>query len=419
MSDEFNVISVIGLGYVGLPTAAVIANRGIQVVGVDINPDVVATINRGETPLIESDLDTLVKSGVFSGKLKAVLTPEPADVYLISVPTPFKDGHIPDLSYLQTAINNLAPVISKGNLIILESTSPVGTTERVRDWLSIARPNLALPGDAANPDIYIAHSPERVLPGRVLLELVENDRVIGGITPTCAKKAASFYSLFVNGTCHLTDARTAELVKLTENAFRDTNIAFANEMSLVCDKLDINIWEMLELANCHPRVNILQPGPGVGGHCIAVDPWFIVDSAPELTPLIRAARSVNARKPDTIVEKILSSAEGAKASIIGFLGLAYKANIDDLRESPAVEIVQKITGTFNGQIVVCEPNIRELPTELSFSKKIRLASLNTCLKDAEIIVLLTDHREFEGISPNTLVDKLIIDTRGLWGHSKD
>ena len=372
------IISVIGLGYIGLPTAAILASTKVSVIGVDVNEKVVDTINKGEIHIIEPELDALVHSAVQNGNLRATTQPEKSDVFMLAVPTPFKTNYKPDLSYIESACRAIAPVLEKGNLVILESTSPVGTTEKMIDWLSAERSDLSFPefgSDKFSADISIAHCPERVLPGNVVRELRENDRIIGGVTSHCAERASNLYKLFVDAECLITDCRTAELSKLVENSFRDVNIAFANELSLICDKLDINVWELIKLANHHPRVNILNPGPGVGGHCIAVDPWFIVDSAPELTPLIRAARSVNARKPDTIVEKILSSAEGAKASIIGFLGLAYKANIDDLRESPAVEIVQKIADRFNGEILICEPNIGDLPVELSTSKKLKLSYL--------------------------------------------
>ena len=414
MKNRIEKISVIGLGYVGLPTAAIIASYGVEVLGVDIDPTVVSSITEGKAPLVEPGLDKLVKSAVTSGKLQADTKPGPADIFIISVPTPFKNEKVPDLSFLTNAVKTLAPVISSGNQVIIESTSPIGTTEKMRDYLATIRPDLKMPGITLDPDINIAHSPERILPGNVLKELVQNDRVIGGITPNCAEKAASFYRLFVDGICHETNSQTAELVKLAENAYRDTNIAFANELSLLCDKHNINVWEMVKLANRHPRVNILQPGPGVGGHCIAVDPWFLVASAPSLTPLIQAARSVNNSKPHAIVEKILSCVENLKAQTISCLGLAYKANIDDLRESPAVEIVKKIADRFEGVIHVCEPNISSLPPNLFSLPSITLSPLKTCLSESEIIVLLTDHREFTEISAQSLESKSIIDTRGVW-----
>src|SRR5690554_1195975 len=299
---DFNTISMVGLGYIGLPTAAVIASRRKKVIGVDVNPTAVETINRGEVHIVEPELDIVVHSAVKEGYLRATLDPEPADAFLIAVPTPFKaeDGkeHVPDLKYIESAAKAIAPVLEKGNLVILESTSPVGATERMAEWLAEACPDLVFPqagGEAS--DIRIAHCPERVLPGHVIRELVSNDRVIGGMTPKCSEAAAELYGLFVEGECVKTTARTAEMAKLTENSFRDVNIAFANELSLICDKLEIDVWELIELANRHPRVSILKPGPGVGGHCIAVDPWFIVSETPEQARLIRTAREVNDGKP--------------------------------------------------------------------------------------------------------------------------
>ncbi len=302
---SFDTISVIGLGYIGLPTAAVFASRRKQVIGVDVNSKAVETINQGKIHIVEPDLDMLVHAAVTNGYLRAVSVPEPADAFLIAVPTPFKEQHEPDLRYIESACKAIAPVLKAGDLVILESTSPVGATEQMSAWLSAERPDLTFPqshGDAS--DIRIAHCPERVLPGHVLRELVQNDRVIGGMTATCSAAAASLYKIFVEGECVITNARTAEMCKLTENSFRDTNIAFANELSIICDKLDINVWELIRLANRHPRVNILQPGPGVGGHCIAVDPWFIVSKTPGEARLIRTAREVNDGKPLWVLNKI-------------------------------------------------------------------------------------------------------------------
>ncbi len=414
MTVEFNKVSVIGLGYVGLPTAAVIANRGIDVLGVDVNSDTVETINQGDIHIVEPDLDILVRSAVSLGKLSAATSPEPADAFIIAVPTPFKADNKPDLTYLEQATKALAPVLVKGNLVVLESTSPVGTTAQIAEWLAEARPDLSFPAsDNSDPDINIAHSPERVLPGRVLIELVDNDRVIGGLSDMCSQRARDLYSHFVNGSCHLTNAQTAELVKLAENAYRDTNIAFANEMSLVCDKLDINVWEMIGLANLHPRVEILKPGPGVGGHCIAVDPWFIVDSAAEQTPLIQASRRVNDGKPDWVIERTLEAAPSE--SSIACLGLAYKADIDDLRESPAMAIVKKLAGMHAGEIFVAEPNITELPASLAEHKNVTLLPFEKAVQNAETVLLLTDHREFKDINQTAALDgKKVIDTRGIW-----
>jgi len=411
---EFNKVSVIGLGYVGLPTAAVIANRDIDVLGVDVNSEIVETINQGDIHIVEPDLDILVRSAVSSGKLSAATSPEPADAFIIAVPTPFKANNKPDLTFLEQATNALAPVLVKGNLVVLESTSPVGTTAQIAAWLAEARPDLSFPAsDNSDPDINIAHSPERVLPGRVLIELVDNDRVIGGLSDMCSQRARDLYSLFVNGSCHLTNAQTAELVKLAENAYRDTNIAFANEMSLVCNQLNIDVWQMIDLANLHPRVEILKPGPGVGGHCIAVDPWFIVDSATEQTPLIQASRQVNDGKPVWVIEQTLKAAPANSA--IACLGLAYKADIDDLRESPAMAIVEQLAGQHTGEILVAEPNITELPPALAAHKNVTLLPYEKAVQNAETVLLLTDHREFKAMDQTAALDgKNILDTRGIW-----
>jgi UDP-N-acetyl-D-mannosaminuronic acid dehydrogenase len=413
ISSQFKKISVIGLGYVGLPTAAIIANRGVSVAGVDVNKKTVEIINKGNIHIVEPDLDILVHSAVASGNLYAATHPEPADAFIIAVPTPFKTDNKPDLTFLEQASKALAPVLEKGNLVVLESTSPVGTTQQIATWLAEARPDLSFPTeDNNNPDICVAHSPERVLPGRVLIELVNNDRVIGGITETCSKRARDLYSLFVNGTCHLTNARTAELVKLAENAYRDTNIAFANEMSLVCNKLSVDVWNMIELANLHPRVDILKPGPGVGGHCIAVDPWFIVDSAPELTPLIQATRRVNDSKPNWVIEQAIGATEPTSA--IACLGLAYKADIDDLRESPAMIIVENLAKLHPGEILVVEPNIAELPSSLKLHKNTKYCEYERAVQQADTVIVLTDHKEFKDIDRSVLKNKKIIDTRGIW-----
>jgi UDP-N-acetyl-D-mannosaminuronic acid dehydrogenase len=418
---NFKKVCVIGLGYVGLPTAAVIASHGITVSGVDVDKKTVETINKGNIHIIEPDLDIMVRDMVKMGNLHAATSMEPADAFIIAVPTPFKERNEPDLHYLEQAVQALAPVLNQGNLIILESTSPVGTTRKISQWLSIARPDLKFPGlektpKSAQHDIYIAHSPERVLPGKILVELVKNDRVIGGLTSSCGERARDLYSLFITGTCHLTNADTAELVKLAENAYRDTNIAFANEMSLVCDELNIDIWDMIDLANLHPRVNILQPGPGVGGHCIAVDPWFIVHSAPEQTPLIQAARQVNNSKPDWVIKQTLKLTN--PLSTIACLGLSYKSDIDDLRESPAIRIVKKLAIEHPGQILVVEPNISELPLHLKTEDNIKYCLYDDAIKQAETVIVLTDHKEFKNIDRGQLANKKIIDTRGIWRKGK-
>lgn len=416
---QFNTISVIGLGYIGLPTAAVFASRKIKVIGVDVNQHAVDTINRGEIHIVEPDLDMVVHAAVHQGYLKATTTPESADAFLIAVPTPFKgDNHEPDLAYIEAASKAIASVLQKGNLVILESTSPVGATENMAEWLAEARPDLSFPQThGENSDIRIAHCPERVLPGNVLRELVQNDRVVGGMTPKCSELACALYKTFVEGECVVTNARTAEMAKLTENSFRDVNIAFANELSMICDKLDMNVWELIALANRHPRVNILQPGPGVGGHCIAVDPWFIVSKTPELARLIRTAREVNDSKPEWVINKVkLAVADylqenpekSAKNITIACYGLAFKANIDDLRESPAIQIAKKISNMHQGRVIAIEPNIHELNKQYDFE----LVDYEAAEAIGDIAILLVDHKFFvEKGRPNI---KFIIDTKGVW-----
>ena len=413
----FNSLSVIGLGYVGLPTAAIFAGHGLDVVGVDTNAAVVDKINRGEVHFVEPGLDKFVRDAVAAGKLRAALEPEAADAFIIAVPTPFTDDHKPDLGHLMAAAESLKGVLKKGNLIIVESTVPVGTTERVSVRLAELCPELSFPHDAGDgADIRIAHSPERVLPGNVVVELSKNDRVIGGITPRCSERAAALYGLAVEGKCLLTAAATAELVKLAENAYRDVNIAFANELSVICDKLNIDAWDVIEMANHHPRVNILRPGPGVGGHCIAVDPWFIVDSAPDDTDLIRAARKVNDAKPHHLAGRINEAAKDMTDPVITCLGLAYKADIDDLRQSPAVTVVQRLAGamTENGEILCVDPHIGTLPPDLEGVAGVTLAGLDDALERADIVVLLVDHRVFKDLARERLGDKRVFDARGIW-----
>ncbi|REE23894.1 MULTISPECIES: UDP-N-acetyl-D-mannosamine dehydrogenase [unclassified Paraburkholderia] len=413
---DFETVSVVGLGYIGLPTAAVFAARRKRVIGVDVSQHAVDTINRGAIHIVEPELDMLVHAAVTQGYLRATITPEPADAFLIAVPTPFSDGYKPDLRFIEAASQAIAPVLKKGDLVVLESTSPVGTTEQMAAWMAQLRPDLSFPQEAGEQsDIRIAHCPERVLPGHVIRELVENDRVIGGMTPRCSELARELYQSFVQGDCILTDARTAEMCKLTENSFRDVNIAFANELSIICDKLDINVWELIRLANRHPRVSILQPGPGVGGHCIAVDPWFIVDSAPDEARLIRTARTVNDAKPGYVIERVERAARRFKDPVIACLGLAFKANIDDLRESPAVEIADELAERFAGQVVVVEPNVRTLPASLD--GKVRLCELNEALLEADIIVILVDHAQFRRVDPVRFQAKVVIDTRGVLAHA--
>lgn len=415
----FETISTIGLGYIGLPTAAAFASAGKKVIGVDINQAAVDTINQGKIHIVEPDLDDVVKTAVATGHLRATTVPEPADAFLIAVPTPFKGDHEPDVSYVEAAVRSIAPVLKQGDIVILESTSPVGTTEDMAQWLAEMRPDLSFPqqvGEAA--DVNIAYCPERVLPGKIMQELVNNDRVIGGMTARCSERAIALYQTFVKGECIPTTARTAEMCKLTENSFRDVNIAFANELSMICDKLDINVWELIKLANRHPRVNILQPGPGVGGHCIAVDPWFIVSKTPEEARLIRTAREVNDGKPEWVIDKVKIAIadlllEKPQRTInditIACFGLAFKPDIDDLRESPALEIAQKISNIHQGTLLVIEPNINSLPKELPST--VRLSNIKTAEKTADIIILLVDHQEFKSIhKPNALT----LDFKGIW-----
>lgn len=419
---DFQTISVIGLGYIGLPTAAVFASRKQKVIGVDVNRQAVEIINRGDIHIVEPDLDIVVHAAVTQGYLRATTVPEAADAFLIAVPTPFKNDHEPDLSYIESASKAIASVLKKGDLVILESTSPVGATEQMSAWLAEARPDLSFPqSHGENSDIRIAHCPERVLPGHVLRELVQNDRVIGGMTAKCSKAAVQLYKIFVEGECIVTNARTAEMCKLTENSFRDVNIAFANELSIICDKLNINVWELIRLANRHPRVNILQPGPGVGGHCIAVDPWFIVNKTPEQAKLIRTAREVNDGKPQWVLDKVKlavaehlqeNAAKTAKDVTIACFGLAFKPDIDDLRESPAVAITQQVAAVHPGPVLVVEPNIEKLPCNLA--DKLALNNVKQALSEADVIVLLVDHKEFKNIANTILDSHKVIDTRGVW-----
>jgi len=398
---QFSRLSVIGLGYIGLPTAAVFASRKIKVIGVDVSERAVNTINRGEIHIVEPDLDMVVHAAVTEGYLKATMTPEPADAFIMAVPTPFNDDYSADLSYIKAASEAIAPVLQKGNLVILESTSPVGATEQMAAWLAAARPDLTFPQThGEDSDIRIAHCPERVLPGHVMRELIENDRVIGGMTPKCSATAVALYKTFVQGECVVTNARTAEMAKLTENSFRDVNIAFANELSMICDKLNINVWELIALANRHPRVNILQPGAGVGGHCIAVDPWFIVASAPEQARIIRMAREVNDSKPHWVLDKvkaqldawhIANPSKSRSEATVAVLGVAFKPDIDDLRESPALDIAKEIAA-LGCQVQVVEPNIHELPKALLLPN-VSLTSLAQA-QTASVVAVLVKHKPF-------------------------
>lgn len=422
---NFDTICVVGLGYIGLPTATMFASRRKKVIGVDVNQHAVDTINRGQVHIVEPDLDIAVHAAVKEGYLQATTKPEPADVFLVAVPTPFKkslddnETPYPDLSYIRSAADSIAPVLKKGNLVILESTSPVGATEKMAGWLADARPDLSFPQQVGvDSDILIAHCPERVLPGRIMYELIENDRIIGGMTERCSEVAAQLYKIFMRGECLLTNTRTAEMAKLTENAFRDVNIAFANELSMVCDKMHVNVWELISLANRHPRVNILQPGPGVGGHCIAVDPWFIVSGSPENTKLIQAARAVNDKKPKWVVENVKESIKSYKINnnkdaVVAFYGITFKPNIDDLRLSPALDIVKEICLYHKGDIIVVEPNIKELPKSI---KETKLCLLKEAIDHADVHVMLVDHDDFKGLEIK--VNGALIDTRNVWQNQK-
>lgn len=418
---SFNTISVIGLGYIGLPTAAVFASRRQRVIGVDVNARAVETINRGEIHIVEPALGQVVKTAVEDGYLSACDTPVEADAFLIAVPTPFRDGHEPDMSYVRSAVESIAPVLKKGSLVILESTSPVGTTESLAEWLAALRHDLTFPqqvGEAA--DVNIAYCPERVLPGRIMEELISNDRVIGGMTPACSARASALYRLFLEGECVLTNARTAEMCKLTENSFRDVNIAFANELSLICADQGIDVWELIRLANRHPRVNILQPGPGVGGHCIAVDPWFIVAQNPQQARLIRTAREVNDSKPEWVIGQVKAAladcltASGRRADdvTIACFGLAFKPDIDDLRESPAMGIVNQLADWHRGETLVVEPNIRQLPESLA--ERCQLTRLDEALARADVLVMLVDHQPFKALDAAQIRQQWVVDTKGVW-----
>lgn len=393
MSVYDHVVSVVGLGYIGLPTAATIASRGVRVIGVDVDEEIVSTINRGDIHIVEPDLDIAVHSAVTTGHLTAATRPQAADAFLVAVPTPFQDDNQPDLSYIEAAGRSIASVLEAGNLVILESTCPVGATESLCQWMAEERPDLTFPHQqGGNSDIRVAHCPERVLPGQVLRELVENDRVIGGMTEQCTDAAAEVYRIFVKSELIHTDVRTAELCKLTENAFRDVNIAFANELSLLSDSYGIDVWELIELANRHPRVNILQPGAGVGGHCIAVDPWFVISHAPDLAKLMRTARDVNDHKPEYIAQKVKEHVSGRRNPTVACLGLAFKPDVDDLRESPALHVAELLAADEGLTVLAVEPHIEELPAGLAGCANVRLASFAAAAEEADALVGLVKHR---------------------------
>ena len=398
-----NKIICIGLGYIGFPTATMLANKGLTVVGVDINERVVESVNKGETHIVEPGLSEVVKSVVEKGNLRAAIKPESGDVYLIVVPTPFKGNHEPDISYVESATRSVLPLLKEGDLYIIESTSPVGTTEKMAQLIYTERPEL-------KGKIYIAYCPERVLPGNLLYELEYNDRVIGGIDSVSAEKATEFYSLFVKGGLHKTNARTAEMCKLTENSSRDNQIAFANELSLICDKAGINVWELIELANKHPRVNILQPGCGVGGHCIAVDPYFLTADFPIESQLIAKSREINNYKSFWCAEKIKNEMlqyemKHSRKPVVAIMGLAFKPNIDDLRESPAKYIAQKVMQSEPEGLLIVEPNIED-------HSIFKLTNYKDAYDKANIVAFLVAHDEFKTLSWRD--DKVLLDFCGIF-----
>lgn len=391
-------VCVVGLGYIGLPTAAVLASRGYTVHGVEVDARAAEIINSGRAHIVEPDLDILVRAAVETKKLEAHPRPAPADVFILCVPTPVAEGHVPDLSYVRRATESICPVVKPGNLVILESTSPPGTTEMIANMV-YERTGLA------RGEVHFAHAPERVLPGQILREVVQNDRIVGGIDARSSELCAEFYGTFVSGQVHITSARMAETAKLVENAFRDVNIAFANELSMLAESLDLDVWDLIALANRHPRVNILRPGPGVGGHCIAVDPWFLVHAAPELTPLIRQARETNSAKPAWVVERIERQAARFARARIACLGLAYKPDIDDLRESPAVEVTHMLAAASKYSLNVVEPNLETHP-------EFQLMPLRDAVLGSDIVVVLVAHREFRAMPRELLAGKVVIDTCG-------
>lgn len=402
LNIKMKKVVFLGLGYIGLPTAAVAAHHGYEVVGVDVNPSVVETVNQGKVHIVEPDLDRVVKEAVTHGHLRAVTQPETADAFFIVVPTPFKQNHRADMTYVESATRSVVPFLKPGDLFVIESTSPVFTTERMADLIYRLRPEL-------KGEIFIAYCPERVLPGNTLYELVHNDRVIGGINPESTDKAIEFYSAFVQGKLHRTNARTAEMCKLTENSSRDSQIAFANELSIICDRAGINVWELIELANKHPRVNILQPGCGVGGHCIAVDPWFIVSDYPEQAQLIKRARETNDYKADWCANKVLDTCrafveKNGREPVVACMGLAFKPDIDDLRESPAKYIVSRIITESRADVLIVEPNIASHPS-------LNLTDGNEAYAKADIIVWLVRHTPFLSIAKDA--NKIELDFCGI------
>ena len=414
-SEEFDVC-LLGLGYIGIPTAVIFANCGKKVLGVDISEERVKLVGEGKSHIGEADIDEMLSRVVRAGYLKTSTKPKSSRAYIVAVPTPFKKDHekkLPDLDFVEAATRSIAPCLQNGQIVILESTSPVGTTEKMREWLLDELKKIGRDTQIDYSRVMFAHAPERILPGQMLKELISNDRIVGGLTPEASEKAKSLYSLFCKGQVFMTDARTAEMTKLTENASRDVAIAFANELSIVCDKFGIDVWELIKLANRHPRVNILSPGPGVGGHCIAVDPWFIISAAEKETPLMRAARDVNDSKPLKVIEKVGQAASECKKTkpCVACLGATFKANVNDMRESPSLKIVEALAKKPNLEVLLVEPHIESLPKSLEGIA--RKESLESALKEADIVLLLVDHREFSYITKDELKDKIVIDTKGF------
>jgi UDP-N-acetyl-D-mannosaminuronic acid dehydrogenase len=409
-------LAILGLGYIGLPTAVALATRGIEVVGVDVNPQVVASISRGEVTFAEPDLAIAVSGAVALGRLTATTETPEADAYVIAVPTPFNEDRSADLSYVKAAAEQIAPKLKAGAIVVLESTSPPGTTERVAQWIGALRPDLRMPSATErSADLFVAHCPERVLPGRIMIEMITNDRVVGGLTPRCAEKAASIYRVFAQGEILLTDAASAEMAKLAENAYRDVSLAFANELSLICESLHIDVWEVIRLANRHPRVSILNPGPGVGGHCIPVDPWFIISAAPTLSPLMRAARKINDSRPRQVADQVVARSQRFRAPTIACLGLTFKANVDDVRESPAIEVVEHLAAALpETEILISDPFVQSMPKKLCGHSNIRLEDSRVAVDNADIVVLLVEHDPFKSLRHTRLNGKVLYDTRGAW-----
>ncbi|GJD47479.1 UDP-N-acetyl-D-mannosamine dehydrogenase [Methylobacterium crusticola] len=420
MTTTRQTISVIGLGYVGLPTAATFASRGLQVIGVDIREDAVARIRSGEAHFIEPDLDIVLRAVVTSGNLRATTVPEAADAFLIAVPTPIRDDRSADLGAVRAALASIAPVLKRGDLVIIESTCPVGSTQKAAEQLRSLRPDLSFPDTAPEcSDVLLAYSPERILPGQTLRELIDNPRTYGGLDRRSAVAARDLYAAFATGPNRLTTAPAAELSKLVENAYRDVNVAFANELSLVCDAFGLDVWSVIRLANLHPRVNILSPGAGVGGHCIPVDPWFIHEALPNHTPLIRAAREVNDNKPHFLADRIATIASRFREPTIALLGLAYKPNVDDLRESPALHIANALAERQAGRLMIVEPHIRELPASLRGRNDVVLSSLGEAVASADIVGILVAHDRFRGLNAGTVASKIVVDAAGLLANAAE